>query len=151
MRRAAHADVPRMVEMAAAMHAESRYQRFRISLPKIEAFFHRILGDKAFVVLLDGDPVHAMFIGMVSDFWWGDDLESSDLLVYVTPEKRGGMSAPRLIRGYIAIAESMGVSDIKIGVSTGIDTERTLRLFERLGFKSFAANCTLANESPTVH
>jgi len=152
MRRATHEDVPRLIEMCAAMHAESRYRRFRISLPKIESFLHRIVGDRErFIVLVDGDPVCAMFFAYVDTFWWGDDLESGDLLLYVTPEKRGGLHGARLIRAYVGIAEQMGVSDIKIGVSTEIDAARTLKLFERLGFKSFANNCALAEGSATVH
>jgi GNAT superfamily N-acetyltransferase len=138
--------------MCVAMHAESRYRRFSINIQKIEGFLHRIIGEPSrFIVLVDGDPVCAMFFAYVEPFWWGDDLESGDLLLYVTPEKRGGLHGARLIRAYIRLAEEMGVADIKIGVSTGIDAERTLRLFERLGFKSFANNCTLADESATVH
>lgn len=151
MRRATHDDVPRLVEMCAAMHEESRYRRFRISIPKIESFLHRIIGEKDFIVLVDGEPLCAMFFGYANEFWWGEDKESCDLLLYVTPEKRGGLHGARLIRAYVRIAEEMGVADIKIGVSTGIDAERTLRLFERLGFKSFANNCSLAEESATVH
>lgn len=146
MRRATHDDVPRLVEMCAAMHSESRYSRFRISLPKIESFLHRIIGEREFIVLVDGDPMCAMFIGYASAFWWGEDIESCDLLLYVTPEKRGGLHGARLIRAYIRIAEEMGVSDIKIGVSTGIDEHRTIKLFEKLGFEQFASNC-----SRTVH
>ena len=150
MRRATHADVPRLFELGAAMHAESRYRKFQLNQRKSEAFFASIINDERFIVLLDGEPAHAMLIAVVSDFWWGDDKESSDLIIYVTPDRRGGISAARLIRGYAAIAEGMGVADIKIGVSSGIDTERTLQFFERLGFQSFASNCALA-ERPVVH
>lgn len=151
MRRATLADVPKLFEMGAAMHAESRYRRFSLNQRKSEAFFSSIIEDRRFIVLVDGDPVHAMFIGMISTFWWGDDTESSDLLVYVTPERRGGISAARLIRGYVDIAESLGVADIKIGVSSGIDTERTLQFFERLGFTAFATNCAMADQSASLH
>ncbi len=151
MRRATLADVPKLFELGAAMHAESRYKKFRLNQEKSEAFFASIIDDKRFIVLVDGEPIHAMLIAFVSDFWWGDDTESSDLIIYVAPDRRGGISAARLIRGYVSIAESMGVADIKIGVSSGIDTERTLRFFERLGFQSFASNCTLADGPAAVH
>ena len=77
MRRATLADVPKLVEMGAAMHAESRYSKFRLNLSKGEAFFRHIVTDAQFIVLVDGDPVHAMFIGYVNTFWWGDELEST--------------------------------------------------------------------------
>jgi len=150
MRRAAHLDVPRLMELGAAMHAESRYARFALSPLKVEAGFRAMIDSKNAIVLVDGDPVHSMFVGYASAFWWGDELESFDVLLYVSPERRGGMSALRLIRGYIAAAQSIGVSDIKIGTSTGIDSERTMRFFERMGFQNMGAGLHFT-ESRAVH
>lgn len=135
--------------MGAAMHAESRYARFAINLKKGEQFFRSLLTKENALVLVDGDPVCAMFVGYVNAFWWGNDLESHDLLLYVVPERRGGTHAVKLIKAYVAWAEEKGASDIKIGVSTGIEYERTVRLFERMGFRPFSNSCEL--EPRTVH
>lgn len=150
MRRATFSDVPRLAELCAAMHAESRYECFRINPRKIETALNIMIAAPAAIVLVDGDPAHAMLLGYAAPFWWGDDLESLDMLLYVAPERRGGMSAPKLIRGYVKAAQEMGVADIKIGTSTGIESERTLRLFERMGFQNMGAGFHF-NENRTVH
>lgn len=145
MRRATHADVPRLVEIGAVMHAESRFNRFALNLKKGEQFFHAVIDNQNSIFLVDGTPIHAMFIGYVQPFWWGDELESFDLLLFVLPEKRGkGYSAARLVSGYLQIAESMGVSDIKIGVSTEVEAERTCKFFERMGFEPMARGFAIA-------
>lgn len=150
MRRAAHDDVPAMVEMFEAMHAESRYSRFPALLSKVEGFLHSVIADRRAIVLVSGDPLCGMFIGWVDEFWWGPALESCDLLLYVKKESRGGLHAVRLIKGYLEVAEQMGVSDIKVGASTGISPERTYRFFERMGFQEFARSFAVG-ESETVH
>lgn len=135
MRRAAPSDVPRLVELCAAMHAESRFRAFPFNPAKAERFLRAFIANAEYIVLVDGEPVHAMFVGMVQEYWWSDARESFDLLLYVLPERRGrGYSAARLVNGYIEIATAMGASDIKIGVSTEVDNERTGRFYERMGF-----------------
>ncbi len=145
MRRASLADIPRLIELGLVMHAESRFARFSLSQAKVEAFFRAIIQDQNAIVLVDGDPVHAMFLGYVQPFWWGEELESFDLLLFVLPEKRGkGYSAARLVSGYLQIAEQMGVSDIRIGVSTEVEAERTCKFFERMGFEPMARGFAIA-------
>lgn len=152
MRRATHADVLRLVELGAAMHAESRFNRFALNLKRGESYFHAALDNPGTIFLVDGDPIHAMFIGFVQRFWWGDELESFDLLLFVLPEKRGkGYSAAKLISGYRQIAEAMGVSDIRIGVSTEVEAERTCKFFECMGFEPMARGFAITGNDKVRH
>lgn len=146
MRRATKDDIPRLVELGRAMHAESRFRAFSFNTDKVARGFERMLGNANFILLVDGDPVHAMFLGGAHEFWWGDDLESSDVVLYVTPEKRGGSSALKLVRGYIAWAKRKDVADIRIATATGVNTERTLRFFERVGFAQMSYGLAIPNE-----
>lgn len=135
MRRATQADVPMLLELGKAMHEESRFRDFKFNHEKVTRFLSAAVIVPELIVLVDGDPVHAMLIAYVQQFWWGDDLESGDLILYVTPGMRGKSSAIRLVNEYKRIAKRMGVADPRISTGTGVDTERTGKLFERLGFE----------------
>lgn len=135
MRRATQADVPMLLELGKAMHEESRFRDFKFNDEKVTRFFSAAVIVPELIVLVDGDPVHAMLVAYVQKFWWGDDLESDDLLFYVSPEKRGKSSAIRLVNEYKRIAKRMGVADPRLSTGTGVKTERTGKLFERLGFE----------------
>lgn len=134
VRKATHEDVPRLVQLGVAMHAESRYSAFQINTEKGAQFFHAMIDDPNAIVLVDGEPLCAMFVGYVQPFWWGDELESFDIILYVLPERRGGAYAARLVTTYAKEAQKRGVSDMKIGQTTGLDSERTGLFFQRMGF-----------------
>jgi GNAT superfamily N-acetyltransferase len=93
------------------------------------------------VVVYDKDPV-AVFMGYKYEhpFFKGDTL-ASDLLMYVSPEHRGGMIAPRLVKRYIKWATDLGVRYIQLGQSTGIGSmERVAKFYEGMGFKTVGFN-----------
>jgi len=139
MRAAKLSDVPRLLELSVALHAESRFSRFPVNLEKAECFFIEALTAEPghSIFLVDGDPIHALFLAAVKAFWWGDALEAADITMYVSPEKRGGPSAARFIREYKRITKSLGVIDTKLAIGTEIHTERTGRFYETLGFKQY--------------
>lgn len=134
MRTAVKEDLPRLVEMCAAMHAESRYARFEISLRKVEAFLCALLESRDAITLVDGEPLCAMFLGYVQPFWWGEALSSSDFLLYVMPGKRNGRYAMRLVNAYVKEAHSRGAQFVTLGESAGITTEQTEKFFTHMGF-----------------
>ena len=76
-------------------------------------------------------------IGMINEFYFGHDLVAEDLLLYVPQNKRGGKAAIRLVRAYEEWATAKGARRIMLGVSTEINTEQVVRLYERLGYKQF--------------
>lgn len=138
------ADAPRLVELGVAMHAESRFARFPLDRAKGEAFFRRVLVNPSVIAFVAGAPVCGMFIGFCQAFWWGEALESSELLLYVAPEERRGLHAVHLVQAYVQEAQRRGVVDIKLCPSTGgLQQERIARFFEGLGFERIGFNCAL--------
>lgn len=149
MRKANHADVLEMLRLGIAMHRESRFARFMLNATKIMSTFHAMIDSENFIVLVDGDPIHAMFVGCIQEFWWGDELESVDMLLYVSPEKRVKSSAAvKLVQGYIAIARAKGVADIRISTGTGVQTERTVKFYEHMGFAPMQFGFALPEPRP---
>lgn len=135
-RGATDADLPRLVEMGHAMHGESRHHRSVFIPEKFAGYVQQLIPQGfTFVAEKEGQVVGA-FIGGVAENFFDDELFSYDLLTYVTPEHRNGMLGVMLIRRYINLAQAMGIKpwNTHIGVSAGIATERTERLYEALGF-----------------
>ena len=86
----------------------------------------RYLISNGFAFVEDG----GFFIGVMSQHFFGYDCFTTDLALYVEKEKRGTEIAMSLIMEYIKEAKELGISDIRIGNSTG----NVGGLYERCGF-----------------
>lgn len=131
------ADLPRVTTLAWDMHQESFYRENDFQTKKVRAIWDQHIalpGAYCLMVAEDEDDIIGVFAGFTFEHFFGNDRVSSDLILYVTPEHRGGSAAPRLIKAYEKWARSSGVREIQIGVSTGVREERTARFFEKLGF-----------------
>lgn len=124
IRKATGKDIPELLEMASAMHAESpRYRSKTYHAPLMEQFFNVLLEGEDYCVFVsenDGQ-ITAFFKGSVSTFFFSmTDKYASDLGFYVKPEFRGGGAAVKLIAAYEEWARKKGVldEDIMIGVSS---------------------------------
>ncbi len=141
IRPATHDDLGPLMDIAAAMHAESpRFSRLRFSTPKVMQLFLMLIESPDCLLLVadrDGAVIGGM-AGMVTPHWFSDDLVSNDYGVFLLPDHRGGMTAARLVRGYIDWAKARGAKMIQLGISTGVQTEETVALYQALGLKQFS-------------
>lgn len=136
VRPAAAADIPALVEMGRAMHAESpRFARFGFNPDKVAALAAGVIpGGGALVAERDGIIV-GMMAGFVVAQWFSDDLIASDFVLYLQPdERRKGRAAFMLVRAFEEWAKSQGAIDIAPGTTTGIDPEGTARFYEKMGY-----------------
>jgi GNAT superfamily N-acetyltransferase len=131
------ADMPTCIKLGRQMHDESFYRENDYDEEKLWALWDLHVADPLQfcmkVAEKDGDVI-GLFVGYRYEHFFGYDICSSDLLLYVTPEHRGSSTAVRLIKAYEQWARDSSVTEIQIGVSTGVREERTARLFEKLGF-----------------
>lgn len=136
--------MPVLLAMSAAMHAESpTFRRFRYSEEKMFGVISRLIPVTAqggVLVSLDGDVVTGMLGFAVSEQFFSPDKVSMDVGIYVKPEHRGTPAFMRLVRAYEAEAHARGVSDITLGVSTGVHAERTVDALHRLGYETYGTN-----------
>lgn len=136
IRQATHADIPRLVELGAMMHAESpAYSRLAFSPEKLATTLG-VTVDRGFAQVVETDwrVIGGMF-GLVVPHWFSDDLQACDLALFIEPQFRGGMAAVRLLRAYGEWAKESGAKQILFGITTGIDVETTQMLCERLGWR----------------
>jgi GNAT superfamily N-acetyltransferase len=137
-------DIPAVVEMGRALHAESpRYRRFSFDAGKVERLLRsRIEGTLvtdapggAFVAEADGELVGGL-VGYVAEPFFSTDKFASDFSFYVKPEYRGRTRAPLLlVRAFEAWAQSQGVVDLIPGTTTELDADKTVRFYEKLGYQ----------------
>ncbi len=129
-------DRDRILTMWAALHAESRYADFTTFSPKkVRATLEALLASPRGIVLL-GDPPRGFMWGGCAAYAFADESYSTNAALYVEPATRGSFLAVSLIRAYERAARAQGVSEILIDVNSGVSTERTARLYERLGYRA---------------
>jgi GNAT superfamily N-acetyltransferase len=79
--------------------------------------------------------LNGVMAGSVFPHFFGTDLIASDLCLYTDPtSRRSGLVAALLLKAFETWAEAQGASKIILGVSTGIEVDRTTTLYERLGY-----------------
>lgn len=88
-----------------------------------------------FIGVTDEDHRGFMF-GCVEEHWYSSRIDAFEQLLYVGPSYRGGMLAVRLIKAFCDEARRRGAENVYAGATTGMDEERTLRLYGTIGFRS---------------
>lgn len=136
IRPAATADIPQLVALGEAMHAESRYARFPWNARKVCGLMDWLIANDDGLLLVaerDGEIVGG-FLGMAADHWAVDMRVATDFALYVVPDRRGGMAAVRLLRAYKAWVAERAVDEANLGITTGVKVEATSRLYQAEGF-----------------
>jgi GNAT superfamily N-acetyltransferase len=138
IREMTEADVDTLVAIGGQMHAESAYSKCEYSPDKCKAIGAEILDNPYIVGLVSeiGGEIVGFYLGVIQEQYFSNVLTSSDLLLYVKPEHRNGMSGLRLIKAYTKWAQEMGVSDehIQLAQTADIAPEAVDRLYRKLGF-----------------
>lgn len=136
LRNATHADIPRLVELGRAMHAEApHFSGLRFDGAKLGATIGHVI-DHGFarVAVVDGRIVGGM-LALATPHWFSPDLVACDLALFIDAEHRGGTAGPRLLQAYAEWARDMGAAIVTLGLTTGINTERTAAMCERMGWR----------------
>lgn len=59
---------------------------------------------------------------------------ATDVGFYIKREYRGSPAAVRMIRAAETLAKTLGASEINIGASSGINMEKTVYMYEKMGY-----------------
>jgi len=138
IRRMVEDDIEALTAIGAAMHLESSYKHTEYSADKCKTLGENIISSPHLLGLVSesGGDINGFFIGVISEHYFSEALMSSDLLLYVIPDCRNGLSGARLIKSYIEWAKESGVEpcNIQLGQTAGIDPAIVDRLYKKLGF-----------------
>ncbi len=135
IRAATFQDIPVAVALAEAMHGETSYRSQRFDWPTVVELFHQliIIPEGCLFVAEQDDELVGFLAGGIGKNYFGPDLFAFEYGVYLKPGYRRGMAGARLAQTFLDWADSKGVPNKHMAVSTGIETERTGQLYQHLG------------------
>ena len=139
IRQATLDDLPALINIGEIMQAESpRFSELSFSAARLGHTLAGLIKSPmgfVWVAEAEGGEVVGSMVAAAYQHWASDDLVSSDLALFMAPSHRGGSAAARLARKYHQWARDLGVRLIQQGVTTGVHTDQTVQLLERLGMK----------------
>lgn len=131
-------DIPAILDIALRFWKESPTYSLRpLNLDKVKRHFKSLIkGDDGIVLkAIDKDGnVLGGFCGGLIEEWQADSLMAFDYGIFVNPDKRGGASASLLINAFLFWAKASGATYVQCGTATQINTERTIKFYEKMGF-----------------
>ncbi len=89
-----------------------------------------------FVYEVEGEGIVGAVIGAIVPYFFGNDLIACDDAIYVKEKFRNFYAARKLINKFSEWGKSKGAKEICLGLSSGLATDRTKKLYEYLGFES---------------
>jgi GNAT superfamily N-acetyltransferase len=138
IRPAVRDDLPQLVELGRVMHAEARRLNKLTYVPaKVYANIANLIGaEHGFVWVAEEDSqIVGGLVAYLDSPYYSTDRMAFDMALFIRPEKRGGMTAARLVKEYMAWAKRKNAVITQFGIGTGVHLGSTSALLERVGFK----------------
>lgn len=136
------ADLPQVYALAERAYLEARYNRHPLRKEKFARLAELAENQPDSVVLLvaeNGGKLVGFMCGIVTEHYFADMVYATNLALYVTPEARGSHACLNLLRLFEQEARARGASEIMLGVTSGVQQERTARLYNALGYETVGA------------
>lgn len=128
-------DIPRLVVLGQALHQESSYQDMAFDPAKVSDFLASLIAGAGLLLVYErGGDVIGGIAGGITEQWFSHEKVAFDYSLFIEKGRRGGMAAVGLITAFVEWARIKGVSQITMGITTGIHVEATGRLYRSLGF-----------------
>lgn len=127
-------DLPAMLDLGQLLHESSSYARYSFDRDKVAAVLMRAMKEGGLFVATAKGLVVGGIAGGIAEFWFGRDVHGFDYSFFVHPEHRHGITAFKLLLAFEAWCKSRGATEIRIGITTGIDVESTTRFYEWHGY-----------------
>ncbi len=153
IRMATHEDVPQLVELGRAMHAESNYAPLVFDPARTANFVHWLIDEPdGFVACAERDGELVGFIAaLAGPTWFGDGKQktANDMGLYVRPANRRGTSAIFLVQAFKDWVLRNGFAQGRGGTNAGQAGQAANAIYEHLGFAR-AGHCFVMNNLPAT-
>jgi len=128
-------DIDTIVKIGKVMHQESMYSDLPFDEVKVRNLMAGLIDGNGVVFVAErGGNIIGGFAGAVAEFWFNTAIHAFDFGLFILPEHRGGSAAIRLLAAFEHWAKEMGAMWCDIGITTGVHTEQTSRLYTKLGY-----------------
>lgn len=133
------ADLPEMIRMGQAFHAESAYRWLPFEVEKLAGVADRVIrqgnGYAALASDAEGAEPWGLVVGVLNEYWFCRARFASDLCLYVAPERRRSWASVQAISAFISgfrsWAKMHGAVEVRFAVSSGIHTDAAGKMLER--------------------
>lgn len=136
---ASQRDLVQLVELGRLAWLESpRYSHLKYDGMRAWAFTEALMHNERAIVLVatDGDQIIGVLAGIVTPYFFAPELYASDIFFYVRSDYRGGGAAKELLHEWDRLMETDGrVTESVLGISSEINSDRTRKFYERLGYR----------------
>jgi RimJ/RimL family protein N-acetyltransferase len=140
-------DFDALRDLGRMMHEEGSYSHLEFSDRRLFETFERYMNDpdRIGIIAMKGDKPCGMIGGYVSKYYFSDELVAGDIAWFVVPEYRGSRVGLHLLDAFENWAKAKKVSELRIGISTGVNMEAFDRLMKKRGYSMVGANYRLEN------
>ncbi|WP_180036083.1 MULTISPECIES: GNAT family N-acetyltransferase [unclassified Acinetobacter] len=133
-------DIPELLEIAVQFWNESpNYKKRPVNLDKVKTQLQALIlfptQGCVLVVKDDNDKIIGVFVGGLQEEWQADSLMAFDYCLFVRANNRGGRAAYMLITAFKEWAKQAGADWIQCGTATGIQTDKTINFYTKMGFQ----------------
>jgi GNAT superfamily N-acetyltransferase len=128
-------DLPVIIEMAKSFHRESDARKYTLTNERIKELTTLIISTGLGILAVKDGEAIGMMGAMLQKNVFFDELMAGDYLIYVKPEYRGTEAAQLLVDYYIQWAKTYGARCIGIDIESGINDERAINFYNKMGFR----------------
>ena len=149
IRKAVNQDVSKIVDLCKEAHEESKITTAPLDPKTLRTNVQIcVLSAEHLVMVVEvDDKIEGMIIGVTHQLWYSRKKQATDLFFYTSIRIRGDGLGAKLMRRFIGWAkENPGVKEIMLGVSSGIETDRTKTMYERMGAIRIGENYVIPQE-----
>lgn len=137
VRPATASDMDSLARLGAQMHQETSYRNIPYNERNVAEYISFVIANPnshCLLVAEENGNVIGFIGGYLDRYIFSDECMAFDTVFYVDQSRRGTWAAKLLIDEFVNWARKRNVWEICLGTSSGINTERVGRFYERLGF-----------------
>lgn len=130
-------DIAELVQIGHSMAKESDYANDGYDFDKAEDLLEQVVRLPSFygaVSVGEAGDIRGMFVAILTEHFFSNNTIATDLFLYVKPDYRGKRDGYQLIMGYLDWCKEVQADTICMGITTGINEEKTSELYKKLGF-----------------
>ena len=139
LRKPEEKDLPLVIDVSREFHEASWFSYTQFSYSRIADLFFACVetGPDKFgeVAVNEADQCVGFFTGGAQEHYWSNTRMAVDLAFYIQPEYRTFRLAKDMIESFENWAQHIaGCQSIMLGVTAGLQPEKTARLYAKLGY-----------------